>query len=52
MFNFKDEEGQNIFRDITTNTSSFTDYFTNEHKVLKEAEDWMTILETHAKKII
>ena len=50
MLNFKDEEGQNIFRDITTNTSSFTDCFTNEHKVSKEAEEWMTVLKTHAKK--
>ena len=35
MLDFKDEEGQHMFRDKTTNTSNFTDWSTKCQKRLK-----------------
>ena len=50
IYNFKEKEGQIKFKQITSNTSEFTDCFKNEKPLLEQVENWENVLKTACKK--
>ena len=50
IFDFKNENGQAIFKNRTTNTMEFSDCFKNISPLLEHCDRWLTILVTHCSK--
>ena len=49
-YNFRDKEGQEAFKESTSNTEEFSKCFMNNNHVNLQATDWMKVLMTHIDK--
>ena len=47
ILNFKDSLGQIVFKELTTNTTAFTDCVQNVHKMSNGAQKWMSTVKSH-----
>ena len=45
LHNFKNEEGRKTFKDLTSNTNSFTEYFKSMQPLQVQCENWKNVLE-------
>ena len=50
VFNFKDKEAQSIFQKLTSETSEFSNCFSDKTPLLSQIEKWRRPLETFCKK--
>ena len=50
IFNFKNKQGQETFKDSTTNTTDFSRCFMSNEPVDVQAEKWIKVLFTHCAK--
>ena len=50
IFDFKSKDGQNLFKDSTSQTKEFSECFNGENSLLFQIEKWRKILRTHCKK--
>ena len=49
IFNFKNKESQEMFKEITTNTQQFSECFNNDLPILKQVENWRNVLKSHCQ---
>ena len=50
MFNFKNEEGQKLFKEITTNTNEFSNCFANNAPLADQIVNWQKVLKSSCRK--
>ena len=50
IYNFRNQKGQEIFKDSTTNTKDFTRCFMSDEPVDAQAEKWIKVLFAHCAK--
>ena len=49
IFNFKDVQSLNQFREITSNTNQFSDCFENDLSLVEQVKRWRTVLKSHCQ---
>jgi hypothetical protein len=52
VYNFKNKNGQNLFKQMTGNTEEFTNCFISEEPLLVQCDMWKKVLEARCKKSI
>ena len=50
LYNFKNEEGRKTFKDLTSNTNSFTECFKSMQPLQVQCENWKNVLESYCWK--
>ena len=50
LLNFNDSNGQDIFRNKTSNTSDFSECFKNDLPLAKQIENWRSVLQSYCKQ--
>ena len=50
IFNFKDTKSQEIFKNLTSETTAFTECFEGEVPLLQKVEKWRKVLQSYCKK--
>jgi hypothetical protein len=50
LYNFKDKESQNIFKQATSETLEFTSCFEDDLPVMEQVEKWRTVLKSFCSK--
>ena len=50
IYNFKNKESQDMFKEITTNTQKFSECFNNDLPILKQVENWRNVLKSHCQR--
>ena len=50
IYNYKDEESQEKFKMLTSETDEFTNCFKNDKPLQKQVDDWFKVLKTFCQK--
>ena len=50
IFNFKDKESLEAFKDITSRTEEFSDCYNDDQPLLKQVEQWREVLKSHCQR--
>ena len=52
MFNFKDKEGQDKFKQVTTETLEFSKWFQDDAPLIDQIDNWQQILKSSCSKAL
>ena len=50
IFNYKDKSSQETFKDITSNTTEFSECFNDNQPLLKQVDKWRNVLKSHCQQ--
>ena len=50
IYNFKNKESQDMFKEITTNTQKFSECFNNDLPIFKQVENWRNVLKSNCQR--
>ena len=50
VFNFKSEQGRQIFKELTISTSDFKEYFTSMQPLQIQSEKWRSTFKSYCEK--